>query len=235
MNHRYGEASKPYELGAKEITVTGWACVNCGKFYANLPNAEHFASYCCATSLPCACGGRREKRRTCCSLCQQKKDTERWYAKPAVQWDGQYPIALAGDDRFFFSADELTDYLAWGEFDDDTLQQSDIAISRRLEYLRIVSCQANGGRHFSMAEYLEDEVDPEYDWSYDSEEIDAAVNAWIAKHAPFSFYSTNVRLDLDSIRKHLNLPLLTEKDYEEMGMDVPAATDTDAGLQRDNY
>ncbi len=72
-----------YEDAAEEVTVTGWACKHCKRMVGQ---RQHMASYCCSTSFPCECGQRYGKYQSRCDSCQEKMDTEAWYAKPEVEW-----------------------------------------------------------------------------------------------------------------------------------------------------
>lgn len=67
-----------YEDAAEQRTETFWFCKRCNKGFRE----EHFARYCCATSMPCSeCGGRKGKHYTCCDDCWRKKEDEREAAR----------------------------------------------------------------------------------------------------------------------------------------------------------
>lgn len=176
------------EDSAEQRTVTGWVCKRCSRYWGD---DEHMARYCCATDFPCECGGRRSKPYTHCKSCREKHEYERWFAKEPIEWDGEFPVALWDDDRFFFDADELGFYLEEYELE--------------LEYLWLTTCEPNNGRHFEMSEYLCDELPEEFD--LDDKEINETVNKWISGHAPFSFYVTGKRLSIESVKRKLNHPV----------------------------
>lgn len=66
-----------YEEAAEVVQMHGWACKSCGRFYGN---NEHSARYCCAQTLPCPCGGRRERGWTICASCRDKDNLDKWLA-----------------------------------------------------------------------------------------------------------------------------------------------------------
>lgn len=188
---------RPSEASAHVVTVTGWACKHCNRWWGD---DECMARYCCATDFPCECGGRREKPYTHCKDCRDRRAAERWAAKDAVEWDGTWPLAVWDDDAFFFDEDDLECYLdsRWGGELDDALQ--------------LTTCRPDNGRHFEMNEYLQDSL-PD-DSTVDADDIDKTVNDWIALNAPFGWQATGDRVCLDSVRKRLGLATRLEADND---------------------
>jgi hypothetical protein len=90
-------------------TVTGWASRN-NHFYADGPNAEHFARYDGCTHRTCECGKDMEKHWIKCEKCRQKDSCERYLKKPFKEWDGESPLTTYDDDRYFWDEDDLFDY-----------------------------------------------------------------------------------------------------------------------------
>lgn len=185
-----------YEDAAMHVTLTGWACVRCKRFFGNYPDAEASARYCCHTEAPCKeCGGRnlRSRSYTCCDACGEKHRTERWLALPRVEWDGEAPLCLWDDDRFFWNADDLQSYV-----DGDDLEIDDPP--RKLEDVRLVLAKPVKPREFEMADYLSDEL-PEDD-DTDFNDIDQIVNDYIAG-LPRLYHGSGKAVSLESLRLHL--------------------------------
>lgn len=179
-----------YEDSAEEVTVTGWACKHCKRWWGK---DKHMASYCCSTSFPCECGQRYGKHKTRCDSCQEKADTESWYAKPEVEWDGKYPIADWARDEYFWGEDDLIEHIY------EIAEEYGDTMADVLDEMRLTTCIPNNGRHFEMSEYLCDEL-PE-DGTLDDEDINRTVNEWIDNHSPFSWNMTGKRLKIDDVRK----------------------------------
>lgn len=174
-----------YEDNAEQATVTGWCCKTCRRFWSK---DEHMARYCCATETACACGNRIDSRSwTACDSCRAKKRAKDWTALPRVDWDGTTPVCEYDGDRYYFDADAIAQ--AIGEHLD---------LGWPLDTFRVVLCEPNNGSHFEMADFLADDLPEDYD-APDSEEIDKAVNAWIAAHAPFSWTPTNKAISVESL------------------------------------
>lgn len=181
-----------YEDAAERRTVEGWVCKKCGRLYEErFHDAEHMARWCCATELPCDCGGRNDcKSYTCCQACRDKHDDERFAAMEEVDWDGETPVCTWGSDKFFFDAESITDWI-----DDDE--------ERSLEKLQLVLCKKHKPREFEVGEFLCDDLGEEgSDALGPTVEIDAIVNKWIAENAPTMWDPTNKRISLASLKAH---------------------------------
>lgn len=174
-----------YEDAAELRTgISGWCCKACGRFWGA---DEHMARYCCATNMPCECGARIEPRHwTHCEACREKRRDEVWAGLSRVEWDGEMPLCVFDDDKFFFSLDDLESYI--DDLDDGTAASD----------LRLVLCEPENGRYFEMSEFLSDDL-PDGDDGPDTKEIDATVNAWIKAHAPFSWRATNKAISAESL------------------------------------
>jgi hypothetical protein len=93
---------------AKQETMTLWVSRN-GRAYKE----EHMARYDGCTHRSCAtegCGGITEKHYLYCILCREKRDRERYLAKPFLSWDGKTPLVLRDSDEYFFDEDAIDEY-----------------------------------------------------------------------------------------------------------------------------
>lgn len=181
----------PWEESAHVVTVTGWACKTCRKWWGD---DEHMARWCCSTDQPCECGGRKRKSYTVCDACLDRKRAEQWAAlyKEAIEWDGQSPLACWNDSLFFWSVDDLINWLDQEE-------------GRSLEDLRLVLAEEWGPRHFSLGDFLEDYLPEDFDGWAQFEDIDRAVNERIQAGRPWSYTSGNKAVTLDSVKRALGL------------------------------
>ena len=177
-----------YEEAAEEISVTGWTCTTCRRFYGK---DEHIARWCHSTDLPCKrCEtGRVQKHRTYCNTCQAKADLERWLSLPEKEWDGEAVLAIWHNDKYFFHPEELLD-----ELDDEDV---------KLEEMRLVLCERIYPPSFNLAEHCQDYLPDDMADDFHTNEIDEAVNKFISEHFPPVYGPTDVRASLESLKKRL--------------------------------
>lgn len=96
---------------AAEIkTLTGWVGGN--RYWGQ---DEHMARWAGCTHVKCECGHVHEKTWTMCPECRLKKAKERYDALPFKEWDGIEPVVDWDGDRYFFSIDDLNDYMVENE------------------------------------------------------------------------------------------------------------------------
>jgi hypothetical protein len=103
---------------AKEITVTGWVAAD-NTFWGK---DEHMARYCGCTHQKCECGEIMSKGWTKCDECRRKISREKYLSYPIVEWDKESPIFVYGDDKYFFSYQDLMEYCSDNELEPEELQ-----------------------------------------------------------------------------------------------------------------
>ena len=92
---------------AAEIkTVTGWVSRE-GVFWGK---NEHQARYGGCTHIKCECGNVISKSRIKCDDCYSKISREKYLALPFREYDGS-PVVIWNDDKYFFSEDDIEEYL----------------------------------------------------------------------------------------------------------------------------
>lgn len=94
---------------AKKETLVLWVSRN-GRAYQD----ERSARYDGCTHRACAtegCAGITEKHYMHCVLCREKLELERYMAKPFLSWDGKTPLCLHDSDEYFFSEDDIDDFI----------------------------------------------------------------------------------------------------------------------------
>jgi len=96
------------EAATYRTNISGWIA-STGQFWGN---DEHMARWSGCTHMTCACGKVFDKRTLRCDSCQAKASMEKYYALPMVEWDGVTPVCTFDDDRYFFSEEEVLDWMA---------------------------------------------------------------------------------------------------------------------------
>jgi hypothetical protein len=177
----------PFEQAAELLTgLSGWVCKTCRRYWAD---AERMARWCCATDLKCATDGCEHRvakhSYVICDACRGKKELERWLKLPEVPWDGETPLCLDDDDTYFFSPEDLDEYLA-----DHSLKADD---------LRLVICELESKPSFDMHDHLQDYL-PEGLDADDDRKINAVVNRWIDKHVPDVWVPSKARPTAESLK-----------------------------------
>lgn len=179
----------PNEVAAEYRTnISGWVCKTCLRFYGDDAGSERTARFCCEKDHACGTEGckNRAERLIYCDPCIEKRDLEKWRALAQVPWDGETPLVLDTDDKFFFSSEELIDYLA------------DHGLS--IEDVRLVIAQKDKPRDFDMNEFLCDYLIDDYG-DLDDKEINKQVNQWIEDNVPVMWLPGDTRPTLDSLPK----------------------------------
>ncbi len=92
--------------------IEGWVS-NKGHFYGI---DEEQARWDGCTHVTCEdCGEPVDKKRhrTCCETCINKRDDERYFARPEKKWDGEEPLFSYLLDEYFFSEEDMLDHMDW--------------------------------------------------------------------------------------------------------------------------
>jgi hypothetical protein len=87
---------------------------------------EETARYNGCTHKTCECGGIMKKGYTKCDSCSSKLRHERFMALPFREWDGKEPVCTTDGDKYFFSEDELIDFMQDDE--DEPMTEIDLLI-----------------------------------------------------------------------------------------------------------
>lgn len=155
--------------------IKGWVDIN-GRFFGDSKDSEHMARYSSCTHKTCECGNVFEKGWTICPECRLKKEIEKYNLLQFKKYDGS-PVYSHAIDKYFFSEDELIDYLSDEEV---------------IEDLRLVFCTEN---HFNElgAEYFEDILPEDGDLPTELQKAIDNLNE-VIKNLPVASYSpSNIR------------------------------------------
>lgn len=194
----YQQQKIMYGEKAAQVTVTTpygtshqqWFCTKCRRIWGH--NDQHMASRCCCTHKICECGNEYEKHYTHCDTCRSRKESERWYAKPEVQWDGEWPIGEYGSDKYFFTDSDLLDYI------DENIEDVE-SIDDVVNSLRLTSCHQNKPREFEINEWVNDDLGEDSDGVSDADSIDERINAIIGEIGILSYSMNSERLNVRQI------------------------------------
>lgn len=181
----------PYEEAAEQVTLTGWACKTCGHFWRK---DEHMARYCCAKDMACECGARIRKSEGSCWGCRSRDKAVLWHklvAEKSVAWDGKTPLSLWDDDQFFWTPEDLADYL-------------EVSGERSLEELRLVLCVENKPPYFNLADFLQDTTYEDFDDQGEFADIEKPVNDFLQGKRPWSWYGSDKPVTAESVRAVLD-------------------------------
>lgn len=129
------EAAKPY-------TMEGWLSSD-GRFFKD----ESTARYAGSTHSTCSCGKLMKRGYTKCEWCSDDLAYQRYLGYFYKEYNGE-PVVTRDGDTYFFSEDELTDYM----------------VDNELESIDLLFCEKN---HFHpvnedyWADYMPDDSDGE--------------------------------------------------------------------------
>ena len=88
---------------AQRKTITGWVSRD-GRFYGE---DEHMARWAGSTHSLCECGNEVLKSRKICDACWSKKQVERYFSKPFMEWDCKALLYSESFDVYFSDRDEI--------------------------------------------------------------------------------------------------------------------------------
>lgn len=90
--------------------LEGWVSSD-GRFFGKGVQGEQMARYAGSTHHKCECGSIAPRGWVRCEECQKKTANENYSKLPYKEWDRDSPICLHDGDRYFFSEEELIDFL----------------------------------------------------------------------------------------------------------------------------
>ncbi len=167
---------------AKLVTVTGWVDRH-GRFWGD---DERMARYCGATHFVCECGGIHDRQYTKCETCRNADRLARYQAMPERPWDGEAPLYSDAADQYFFSSEELVEYV---------IDEPD----RTYESLRLKLCKPNYARQLDGSEYFSDDLPEDGELPDALESAFDALNEVIRQQGPLSWSPVAARPTLDSL------------------------------------
>ena len=141
-----------------------------------------------------------------CSECLERTCRESWYNKTAVERDGQFPVGLWSDDKFFWNADDLFEYLyeRHEESNAEPFLGSDQELLATIDEVWLTRCRPSEPRHIDLMDHLNDDLPDDCDeLPTGGAEVEEAVNKWIESVSPLSWHMTGQRLCPDSLRRQL--------------------------------
>lgn len=139
-----------------------------------------------------------------CDACMEEQRRESWYKKPAAEWDGQFPIGNWNDDKYFWHADELFEYMVCVSDEPKMAIIDDAKLLADIDEFWLTSCRPSQVPEFDLLDYMNDYLPEDYDGLPEGgAELQEAVNNWVKSISPVSYYMTGERLCPDSLRRQL--------------------------------
>lgn len=172
------------EAATYRTNLSGWVSRN-GFYFGDLPDSEDRARYHGCTHRKCSTEGCENivsiRGYTICGDCRNKKDQERYDALPFKEYDGS-PVCTRDGEHYFFSEDEILDYL----YD---LEEEDVP-----ERLELVFCVENHYRPICSDQW-EDRAVEDWDGSLPKEMQEALdnLNKVIEEMPPQSYSAGTIR------------------------------------------
>lgn len=119
------------EAAIYKTDIKGWVSAD-GFYYGK---DEHMARWRSCTHVKCeSCDNYVSKTWTKCEACRNAASIERYKALPYLEWDRQTPLCIWNDDRYFFSEDDLIEYLEENEMQGNDLM---LVLCSAMEYREI--------------------------------------------------------------------------------------------------
>lgn len=160
-------------------TLTGWVSSK-GRYWGK---DEHMARFEGSTHQLCKCGEIKQTSRIHCDKCDAEIQHKRFLAYPFKEWDGETPLTLFDDDKFFWSEDDIEEYLEENELKPEDLQ----LLICHPNYLSEIDTE-------QWAEVLAEDQDPPKLILEKMKEL----NELIRKEKPISWSASNIRTEYKS-------------------------------------
>ena len=163
---------------------------------------EHMARYSGSTHKRCDECGKVYSKHSWCDFCHHKKETERYYALPMIEWDETTPICEWHSDRYFWDKESLLEWMY------DMLED---AKEHNCEpEVQLVLCEPHYLHLLDGSEWSDD-LPEDGDLS---DEVGAAIDALnviLKAEGPSCWYPGKQRIDVDALWAELKADLAKEK------------------------
>lgn len=137
------------------------------------------------------CSGRTNFSHRLCLSCWEKRQIEWWEKLPVVSWNGEGMVCSDRDgDKFYTSIEEAAESM---EDDED------------LDDLRLVICEPQRARYFSVDEWVCDEAHDDWDGGAEAGEVERKINDLLQSLGVLSYFPGKTRPDTTHEQKHLDL------------------------------
>lgn len=158
--------------------IEGWVDVN-RYFFGKGEQGERMARYSSHTHKLCECGKTMKKGYLRCSDCRHKSDIEKYKAMPFREWDGKEPVCTRDANDYFFSIEELINFMLNNE--EEPIHEIDLIICSPIGYCEI-----------DLETIAQDVHD---DWQPESELVDKIneFNKFIQTLPPHSWQAGSIR------------------------------------------
>lgn len=142
------------------------------------------------THVDCdACGIEFKKRYTyesTCASCQHKKNIDKYYNMPLVEWDGEVLLFdYLNDDKFFSDTEEILDYCEENEIEPKDLM--------------LVICATSNFSTIDCYDQWQDEVHEDWEPSAEFEQKLKEFNDFLTKESTKTWFPTDKRVDVSEL------------------------------------
>jgi len=185
--------------------ISGWKSRD-GFFWGK---DEHMARYSGSTHKKCDECGRVYSKHSYCDFCHEKKETEKYYALPVVEWDEETPIYDDSSDEYYFDKESLMEDMYW-KLEEANKQGCEPEI-------RLLLCDPVH-LHLLESDIWEDELPEDGELSGEVSDALDALNAVIKAQPPSSWYPGKKRINMEPLWAELKADL--EKEKEDKNQDT---------------
>lgn len=156
-------------------------------------HSKSSAIYSVITHNKCECGNLMKKGWTACDECRFKKRNDHYNSMSFMEWDGETPLVLFDSDVYFFSEEDIYEYIYENELDKDQIDE-----------LKFVLCSPNRLSTIELdywSDYFPEDYDPE---RHDPELVKKLdeFNSFLESYKPISWseskFRTKVNLEFDN-------------------------------------
>jgi hypothetical protein len=167
------------EAATYKTDISGWVGAD-GRFYGKDERAARWGG--CTHKKCVECENYTEKTWTHCEDCRNKKAADRYNELPFREWDGKAPLCIWGSEQYFFTEDDLIEYLYDNELNGCDVQ---LVLARPIGYSEI--------------DYSYWGDDAHEDWEPPKELVEAVekVNDLIRELKPHSYTIGKIRTSYD--------------------------------------
>jgi hypothetical protein len=163
--------------------IKGWVDIN-RRYFGDNEDGERMARFSSCTHKKCDCGGLMERIWTKCENCRGKAAIERYNSLPFEEWDLVKPVCEAFGYKYFFSEEEITDFIY--EHNEDCDEED------KITELDLLICEPNSLQHLHSS-YWEDVLFEDNDIPKKLQDAVDAVNKVIDTLPPQSYSPGKIR------------------------------------------
>ena len=176
------------EAATYKTGIEGWVSRD-GFFWGK---DEHMARYSGSTHKKCKECGTVYSKQSYCDFCQAKKETEKYYAMPMIEWDETSPVCEWHNDKYFWDKEEVLEYMY-------EMMEDAKSLGCEAE-VQLVLCEPHY-LHLLSGEEWSDDIAEDNEGEL-PDEVEAAIdvlNAVIKSQGPTCWYPGKQRINMEPL------------------------------------